>query len=301
MVLLAKKTSSDFDDFLIDMATRLNWMFFGAVGAYGAVRSFDMPDVVDKALNYFFVSAIAFQAVILVNGAITYALSKFMAKNKASEDSGGPGIVRLLSASAKFLVWLIAIISVLSNLGVNVTALIGGLGVGTLAIALAVQSFLRDIVSTVKVYFAHLFEVGDFIAFDGNMGTVEKIGLTTTHLRTPQGEELIFPNSKVIDGKIQNFKNMEKRRVEFTIGVKYGTRSEQVGRIPDIIRSIIEKTEHAEFERCHFKEFGNPGLNIEVAYWVLSPSYQVSMEIRHRVNLAIKEEFEKAGIQFDRA
>lgn len=298
---VAKKTKGDLDDFLIETVQKINWWFFAAVGAYAGAQSLELPDMAARAIHHVFVIAVTICAVKIFGEGITYALAKTSSKEKTSSDNGRNTIIQAFGRIIKVLLWVLAGTFVLSNFGVNVTSLIAGLGITTMAIALAAQPMLKDFFGAITVIGGGLFRNGDLIMFDGSLGTVESIGMRTTRLRTPQGEELIIPNSKLAEAKIQNFKNMQRRRVEFMVGTKYTTSSEKLREIPAIIEGIIKGIKDAEFDRCHFKEFGSPGLNIEVAYWVLSSEHRVYMDVRHRVNLAIKEEFEKAGIVFDRA
>jgi small-conductance mechanosensitive channel len=294
---IAKKTKGDLDDFLVEAISGINWWFFAAVGAYAGVHSLELPDIADTSVNYFFIIAVTIQTVKVLGEGITYALTKTATKEKNGKNT----ILHAFGRIINVLLWVFAGIFILSNFGVRVTSLIAGLVITTRAIALAVQPMLKDFIGAITIIGGGLFQNGDLIMFDGSQGTVESLGMRTTRLRTLQGEELIIPNSKLAEAKIQNFKNMQRRRVECTIGVKYTTPSEKLREIPAIIEGIIKGIEEAEFERCHFKEFGSPGLNIEIAYWVLSPGHRVYMDVRHRVNIAIKEEFEKKGIQFDRA
>lgn len=299
--IVAKRTKGDFDDFVIDTVSGMNWWFFAVAGMYAALQQLTLPDIADKSVQYLFIIALTFQAVKIIESAIMYALSKAAEREGGNSDNGRNTIIQAFGKIVKVILWVLAITFVLSNFGVNVTSLIAGLGITTMAIALAAQPMLKDFFGAITVIGGGLFKNGDLIMFDGSLGTVESIGMRTTRLRTPQGEELVVPNSKLAEAKIQNFKNMQKRRVEFAIGVKYTTSSEKLCEIPVIIEGIIKGIKEAEFERCHFKDFGNPGLNVEIAFWVLSPDHRVYMDVRHQVNIAIKEEFEKAGIQFDRA
>lgn len=298
----AKKTKTDIDDFLIEIAGKVSVLFFAAIGAYAGARSLALPSTADKALQYFIIVVVAWELAKVASGAITYAVRRLVMREKGGgKDASGTAILHVVGGAGKGIVWAIAILIVLSNFGVNVTALFAGLGVTTLAIGLALQPLLRDFFSGVVIYVEKPFQAGDFIVFDGSMGVVERIGFKTTRLRAPQGEELIVPNSKLTDTKIQNFGSMEKRKVEFTIGVKYSTSSEKIRKIRDLMTGIIGRFEELEFDRCDFVEFGDAGLKVKISYWVTNPDFNAYMEIRHQVNLAIKEEFEIAGIVFDRA
>ena len=142
------------------------------------------------------------------------------------------------------------------------------------------------------------FEIGDFIVFEGNAGSIEKIGIKSTRVRALSGEQLIVSNSKLTNSFVHNFKRMERRRVVFNLGVTYQTKSEQLKAIPALVKEIISKKENAEFDRAHFQGYGDFSLNFEFVYYILSSDYVVFMDTQEKINLTIYEEFEKMGIEF---
>jgi len=142
------------------------------------------------------------------------------------------------------------------------------------------------------------FVVGDFIIVNDYLGSVERIGLKTTRIRSLSGEQLIFSNTDLLNSRIRNFKRMYERRVVFAIGVLYQTEYEKLSRIPDMIRNIIERREPVRFDRAHFKEFGDYALKFEVVYWIQTPDYNVYMDIQQAINLEIHKQFEEAQIGF---
>ncbi len=186
----------------------------------------------------------------------------------------------------------------LSNLGINVTSLVASLGIGGIAIALAVQNILGDLFSAFSIYFDKPFAVGDFITVGKHKGTVQNIGLKSTRIRMLQGEELVIPNKEITSGKVSNYRRMEKRRVAFKFGVVYETKTEQLKKIPEIITEIINQTKDCEAFRVHFKEFGDSSLNYNIVYYVTNNDYDVYLSAQQEINLGIKEAFEKAKIEF---
>ena len=184
----------------------------------------------------------------------------------------------------------------LSNLGINVTSLVAGLGVGGIAIAFALQNILNDLFSSFAIYFDKPFVVGDFIKIGEHAGTVEKVGIKTTRIRSTTGEELIISNRELTSARVQNFKRLNERRSIFTIGVVYETTAEKLRRIPSIIQTIIESQSLNRFDRVHFKTFGDFSLNFEVSYYVQTTDYKKFMDTQEIVNLKIVEAFEKEGI-----
>jgi small-conductance mechanosensitive channel len=195
-------------------------------------------------------------------------------------------------------IWVAAALFFLANLGINITTFITGLGIGGVAIALAVQSVLGDVLSSFSISIDKPFEIGDFIVIDNLRGTVEQIGLKTTRIRSINGELLVFGNQDLTKARIQNFKRMQSRRILFRIGLVYGTNSAQLKAIPEIVKGIIEAQEQLQFDRCHFVELGSFSLNYEIVYTVSNPDFAIYCEHQQAINLALIEEFEKRGIEF---
>src|SRR5690606_19496698 len=180
--------------------------------------------------------------------------------------------------------------------GVDVTALVAGLGVGGIAVALAVQNILGDLFASVSIVLDKPFVVGEFIIVGSELGTVTKIGLKTTRLKSLGGEDISFANADLLNSRIRNFTRMRERRVVFSIGVTYNTPAKKLAEIPGMLRSIVEADERVRFDRAHFAEFGASSLNFEVVYNVLSPNFNLHMDVRQGFNLAIFERFEAEGI-----
>ena len=236
----------------------------------------------------------------IVMGAIFFAslAALFFTKlGKGKGDSASLAIKWLIRLS-KGVIWGIALILFLDNIGVKITSLVTGLGIGGVAIAFAAQSALSDIFCFFTIFFDKPFEIGDFIIAGDHMGTVEHIGVKTTRLRAIGGEQLIVSNADLTGSRIRNYKTMQQRRVSFTLGITYDTPTEKLRAIPQLIQTIVEETEDATFARAHFASFGSYSLNFEVVYFVQSADYDRYMDINQRINLAIKDGFEKLGVSF---
>jgi small-conductance mechanosensitive channel len=192
----------------------------------------------------------------------------------------------------------VAGIFIMSNLGFDVTSLVAGLGIGGIAVALALQSVLSDVFSSFSIYFDKPFQAGDFIIVGQHMGIVKHIGIKSTRIQTLQGEELIISNKELTSARVQNFKKMEKRRITFTFGVTYQTPVKKLKKIPEMVKEIVAKIELADLDRVHFRKYGDFSLNFEVVYYVKIPDYGKYMDTQQEINLALKERFEKEGIEF---
>ncbi|MDP8254310.1 MAG: mechanosensitive ion channel family protein [Candidatus Alcyoniella australis] len=228
---------------------------------------------------------------VLVNSGVR----SLMLKGRDETTATGLSVISFL---ARIAVWSAVALLILDNLGVNITTLVAGLGVGGIAIGLAVQNILGDLFASFSIILDRPFEVGDFIIVDELMGNVEKIGLKTTRVRSLSGEQLVFSNGDLLQSRIRNYKRMAERRVLFGFGVLYSTPLHKLEQIPTLVRAIIEAQERVRFDRAHFKEYGDSSLNFEVVYSVLDRDYNLYMDIQQAINLALFKQFGEQGIDF---
>lgn len=198
----------------------------------------------------------------------------------------------------KTILWSLLILLALDNLGVNITTLIGGLGIGGIAVALAVQNILGDLLASLSIVIDKPFEVGDFIVINEFSGTVENTGLKTTRIKSLSGEQLIFSNSDLLKSVIRNFKRMNERRVVLNLDVSYETPVDKLERIPSLIKKIIETQDTIKFDRAHFSCFKSYSLNYEIVYWILDQDYNVYMDAQQFINLEIFKMFNAEKIEF---
>lgn len=204
----------------------------------------------------------------------------------------------LLSNAFKIVLWVGAVVLLLSNLGYNVTSIIAGLGIGGIAVALALQNILSDIFSSISIYFDKPFKVGDFVTINGYSGTIKRIGIKSTRIQALQGEEVVMSNNELTQARIQNFGSMDRKRVVLPLGVIYQTTHQQLKKIPSILKKIIDEQDGATFDRSNFESYGDSSLNFETVYYIESSDYAHYMNIQEGVNLKIFEEFEKEKIYF---
>jgi small-conductance mechanosensitive channel len=203
-----------------------------------------------------------------------------------------------LRFAGSFVIWSLILMFGLSAVGIEISALLAGLGVGGVAAALAAQSILGDVFSAVSIYSDRPFDIGDFVSFGEDRGWVTGIGWRTTRLKSLGGELLIVPNSDMSGSRVHNFGRMERRRVAFDIGVVYRTTTEHMKMIPDLIQEVIDQTELATFDRSHFKHFGDFSLNFETVFYVEAKEYGTYMEVQHHVMMGILERLRTEGIEF---
>jgi len=304
-VLLAKvkkivnHTITDFDDLIINTVDSIGWPFYLFFSLYFGLKFINVPDILTGAVYYILLLIGAYYVITGLQNIIDYGLRKVLEKRKKEDSSKfDPTTINLFKKASRVVLWGIAILIFLQNLGYDITALMAGLGIGGLAIAFAIQNILNDIFSSFTIYFDKPFEVGDFIIVGNDMGTVKKIGIKSTRIQTLQGQELVVSNRELTETRINNYKKMEKRRIVFNFGVPYETPTDKLKKIPKIVKDIINGREGTELDRVHFNKFGDFSLNFEVVYYLDSAEYNEYMDKQQEINMAIKEEFGKEGIGF---
>jgi len=292
---LAEKTKTDIDDTFISIVRSLKPAFYWFVAFYFAIKFLDFSALTVKLINGILVVWVVYQVIVAIQILINYILSKRFAKEDDASAKAAIGYVNMI---AKFLLWIIGLLLIFSNLGIDVTSLIAGLGIGGIAVAFALQNILSDLFSSFAIYFDKPFSVGDFIIAGEHMGTVEKIGIKTTRIRALQGEEIIISNNELTGARIQNFKKMKKRRIVSSFGILYETPVEKVKKVKEIVKNIFKTLENAELSRIHFKELGDFSLNFEIVYSITTGDYNAYMDTREKFNLSLMEAFEKEKIEF---
>jgi small-conductance mechanosensitive channel len=243
-------------------------------------------------LEVILIICITFELGSKIKIIIDYSANKYL---KDKKDKSPVNVIKKISVG---LIWVLGLLTLLSTLGINITSLIAGLGIGGVAVALALQNILSDLFSSFAIYFDKPFEVGDFIVVEDKMGTVEKIGIKTTRIKALQGEEIVISNNDLTNAKIHNYKKMELRRVSFKIGVVYSTSNDNLQKIKKIISDVIENVKEVKFDRVHFESFGDSSLDFEVVYYVESADYAVYMDKKEEINFKIFEAFSKNKIEF---
>jgi len=293
---LSKKTKNEFDDAVIEFMHQINWKFFVLISFYIASKALVLTDTVNKVLNYIILIVLVYYGVKFLHTLIDYFSTMEVDKRLTEDREEDTSMVLVLGKIAKFTVWIVALLLILSNLGFNITSLVAGLGIGGIAIAFALQSILQDLFSSFTIYFDKPFRNGDFIIIGSDKGVVKHIGIKSTRIQTLQGQELVISNRELTNTRVNNYKKMEKRRISFSFGVEYSTATSKLKLINTIVENIFKKVKLADLDRVHFKSFGDFSLNYEVVYYLNSKDYTKYMDTQQEINLAIKQEFEKGKI-----
>lgn len=288
------RTKTDLDDMFVAVIEKIRPSFYLYIAFYFSIKSIIVAPIIQSIINVILILFVVYQVMIVLHILVDYILRKKISK-EGDEDTIS-GAVDMIGKIIKFALWIFAILLVLSNLGINVTSLIAGLGIGGVAIALALQNILGDLFSSFAIYFDKPFKVGDFIVVYDRSGVVEKIGIKTTRIKALQGEEIVISNKDLVSAKIQNFKKMKERRVVFSFGVAYETPTEIVRQIPSMINEIIGSVSGARFDRSHFYKFDDSALSFETIYYVESSDYNTYMDINQEIHLKTKELFDEKSI-----
>jgi small-conductance mechanosensitive channel len=297
-ISFANRTPNQVDDLVVELLrrTRLLILVILLVAGVGFTLLV-LPASVRTAIKVVAVIALFFQGMSWGNGIISfwvqrYAVRRGMTTGPAAATVGA--VVVLLRIALFLVLFLFA----LDNLGFAIGPLVAGLGIGGIAVALAVQNILGDLFAALSIALDKPFVVGDFITIDTLGGTVEHIGLKTTRLRSLSGEQIIVGNADLLRSRINNHQRMVERRAVFTVGVTYELTPAQLGRIPVIIREAVERQKLTRFERSHFKSYGDSALNFETVYWVVTADYNAYMDIQQAVNVEIFGRFAEERIAF---
>jgi small-conductance mechanosensitive channel len=219
-------------------------------------------------------------------------------RNGAQGDGGRRASSAVLCFVSRLALWVVVFLMVLDNFGFNITTLVASLGIGGVAVALAVQNILGDLFASLSIMLDKPFELGDFIIVGEVLGWVEHIGLKTTRVRGLGGEQVVFSNGDLLKSRIHNHKRLERRRVAFTLRVAYGTPEEQLARIPQMVREIVAAHDKAGFEHCHLMGYGEWSLDFEVVYQYGSPDYFAHLDTQQSIFLALYRRFAEENIQF---
>ncbi|MBN1916679.1 MAG: mechanosensitive ion channel family protein [Verrucomicrobia bacterium] len=294
---LAKGTKTHVDDLLLNIMQKTMPLFALVMSAYVGSLVLILSDGLSKALKSIALVVLLIQVAVWVHRLATALITQSITQRK-DQDPAAASAFGVIGFFVRLVLWAVVVVVSLQNLGVKITALIAGLGVGGIAIALAAQNILGDIFNSVAILMDKPFEVGDYIIVGDHMGTVERIGIKTTRVRSLTGEELVFSNAELVGSRIRNYGRMQERRILFTVGVRYQTALEQLKAIPSIVREIVEAQPEVRFDRAHFKGYGAFSLDFEVVYYVLDRDYAKYMDTQQGINLALFERFEQEGIEF---
>ena len=282
--------------FAARMVGRTRSFFLGALSAHAVASAVAAPGTLRQAIGVVFTISAAIQGAVWIRELILSFVERRAATDEErSSIHSALGIIRVL---VNVVVWALALILVLSNLGVNVTALVAGLGVGGIAIGLAAQGIFADLFAALAILFDRPFRVGDIIQFGATQGVVEAIGLKTVRVRALSGEQVIVANTKLLDQQIANLRRIEQRRVVQTLYLSLDTPADRLAAVPAMAADIIARAEHARFDRAHVSALTLDAVEVELVYFTTVADYAVMMGVRQTLLLGMIEALGAADIAF---
>ena len=291
------RTKVHWDQGLVEAMGGLRTSLLLLVALYPVVEDLVLPHRISRAGEILATIAFFLQFALSTSRFMDVLIQRTRNRALEQDPETATGLAAM-SFIARLVLWTFLFLALLENLGFNVRTLLAGLGVGGIAVGLAMQNILGDLFSSLSIVLDKPFQIGHFVSIDGLSGTVENIGLKTTRIRSLSGELLIFSNTDLTKARLRNFRFLEERRIVLNLGLTYDTSAEKMEQVPAMVRSIIGAQPHIRFERAHFKEFADSSLNVEVVYWVTTPDYLTHMDIQQAINLAILRRFNEEGIGF---
>ncbi|MGH8215154.1 MAG: mechanosensitive ion channel family protein [Rhodanobacteraceae bacterium] len=278
---------------LIAIAIALDFLHFGTTtGSTGATQRWTVAD----GLHLLTYALVGIQVAFWVSALVVSWLRR--SANRDDGQAPNPVMLGVLTWVVQFVIWVTLVLALLAEGGVQISAFVASLGVGGVAVALALQNVLGDLFASISIGLDKPFEVGEFIAFGTDLGTVTKVGVKTTRINSLSGEELAISNSNLLKNLIHNYTRMEQRRVVFGFRVPYGTSREDLQAIVDGARAAITGQDQTRLDRGHFRAFGDSGFEFEFVYYVLDPGYTLYCDIQQRINFEIMAVLEKLGVEF---
>ena len=293
---LSRRTESQVDDAIVDATEKFIIPYFYLIINYGIIQQLSFSDQAEHVLKVVVAIVTAYYFIRFINHALHLSVLLYM----RSKDESPERIKQLtgILVVIKVVIWSGGLLMLVDNLGYDITTLITGLGIGGIAIALAAQNILGDLFSYFVIFFDKPFSIGDTISVNNVTGTVERIGIKTSHIRSVSGEQLIMPNAELVKSTIKNIKRLERRGVTFRLNVRYDTAKEKLTSIPEIIKQIINGQERVTFDRCHLITLGDFSLTYETLYFIDSSDYKLYLEIQQHIYFEIINAFTSNGIDF---
>ncbi|MBP6515090.1 MAG: mechanosensitive ion channel family protein [Steroidobacteraceae bacterium] len=278
---------------LLKRTTRI---FTIAVASYLALKLLTIPPRIDKITDGVILVILWLQAGLWGSASVHFAIDQRQQREGLFDEStSSMAILRFVGLS---VVWIIAVLMLLANLGVNITALVTGLGIGGVAVALALQNVLSDLFASLSIALDKPFKIGDALVIDDVTGRVEHIGIKSTRIRAVGGEQVVISNAQLLSARVRNFGRAEERRAFYTIGVTYETPADKLRRIPAIVEGIVKSLPDTRFERCHFLRFGPYSLDFEMSFYSTKPDFTSLVDLQQEFNLRLVEAFASEGVEF---
>lgn len=291
---LAHGSTSGFSGIAAEMLEHTSNLLLFAFSLLIGLKVVELPPRWELTMAHGWFIALAFQIALWMDTAVRLWMESLTRDGKARN----PVTTTIIGIMLRIVVWTMMLLSILANLGVNITAMVASLGVGGIAIALAVQTLLSDVFASLSIGIDKPFEIGDFVVFGEVAGTIEHIGLKTTRIRSLSGEQVVCANADLLKQILHNYKRMNTRRIVFKFGISYRTPSAKVREVSALVRRIIEGLENVKFDRAHFLSFDESQLTFEVVYIMQTSDYNKYMDVQQEINLALLDGLKELEVDF---
>ncbi len=285
-------SANTIDDAILTMVTAIRPPFYWFLSLYIGIKMLSLPDIVVAIVNGLMLAWVLYFAVRAASKALELILTRGV------KNEGERAARHLLIVMGNICLWIFAFLLLLQNVGINITSLIAGLGIGGIAIAFALQNILADLFSSFAIYLDKPFEAGDFIIVGAEMGTVERVGIKTTRLAALTGEEISIANRDLTSARVHNYKRMRERRIQMDFGITYETPAPTLAALPPLIRKMLSNIEGIRVDRVHFAGFGASSLDFQMVYYVTSADYNQYMDRQQEINLGLVELFAQEKVSF---
>lgn len=294
--ILAATRQIEFLELPLNVASRTTLVFITILSLFIALQTVRLPEAVSKLLVTAITISAFWQAGLWITTAVLGSLERKRAASMGV-DRAVVGTLGIIGFIARATIWSFVLLLTLDNLGIEIKPLLAGLGIGGLAVALAVQNILGDLLASLTIALDRPFVIGDSLTVDEFSGTVEYIGVKSTRLRSTNGEQIIIPNANLLSSRLRNNARMSERRAVFVISLSQDTPPAKLARVPAMIRSLIESHDETRFDRSHFSKITVSAFDIESVYFVLQPGYGLYMDIQQDINLRLLESLEREGLE----
>jgi small-conductance mechanosensitive channel len=295
---LAARTTTNIDDMFLEVVGETRKWVLAGLALYFALLPLTLPKI-EPYLHPAAKLILLWQAALWGGAGVGFWVKHYLARRTATSDRSSIAMISAVGVGVKVFMWVLVVITAMKTVfSIEITPLITGLGVSGIAVALAVQNILGDLLAALAIVFDKPFDLGDTIGVDQITGTVEHIGLKTTRIRSVQGEQVIIGNSDLLKSRLRNFKRMYQRRVLFNLDVPYDTPTDVVAKLPSVVETIVSVQSPVKFDRSHVSSFGESAIRIETVFYVLDPDYKVYMNIQQAINLEILRRFSALNVKF---
>jgi len=294
---MAAQTETDLDDLVMALLSKFQWFEYQLVAFFIASRYLALSDGFDRGLKIVILLVFTYRAITIAQALLAYWIDKVTTKREL-DGQAKISVVKSTQVIMRVLVWVAAVLFVLDNLGVNISAVLAGLGIGGVAVALASQAILGDLFNFFVILLDKPFKIGDFIVAEPIVGTVEHIGLKSIRIRSLSGELMIVSNTKLLGMEVKNYKHMTRRRVVTKTGVVYQTPLDKLKKVPELVTQALAEVENTTFDRCNLSGLGDYSMDFETVYFLESPDYNQHMAAQEKFLQGLVARFQAEGIEF---